>query len=97
MTIYALSMDQASQVLLLLDCLVQTLKMLLKKLTKKMPRPRTAVLRKFNKINDNQLIDEGILWVSPNSYTEKIWRKFTSMEVRLLLVKFIIHYPNYQI
>ena len=37
-----------------------------------------AVLRKFNKINDNQLIDEGILlWFpGPNSYTGEDMAEF---------------------
>ena len=36
-----------------------------------LPVPRTATLRKFNKINTNELIDEGvIIWFpGPNSYT----------------------------
>ena len=36
-----------------------------------LPRPRVACLKKFNKINSSELIDEGILlWFpGPNSYT----------------------------
>ena len=35
------------------------------------PEPRVATLRKFSKINSNEIIDEGILiWFpGPNSYT----------------------------
>ena len=38
---------------------------------KKVPRPRVATLRKINKINTSELIDEGIiLWFpGPDSYT----------------------------
>jgi tRNA modification GTPase len=44
----------------------------IKLLTKKnLPKPRVATLRKFNKINSSELIDEGILlWFpAPESYT----------------------------
>ena len=44
----------------------------IKKLTKKdLPKPRVATLRKINKINTSELIDEGIiLWFpGPESYT----------------------------
>ena len=38
---------------------------------KKLPKPRVATLRKINKINTSELIDEGIiLWFpGPESYT----------------------------
>ena len=38
---------------------------------KKLPTPRVATLRKINKINTNELIDEGIIiWFpGPQSYT----------------------------
>jgi len=45
---------------------------IIKLLTNKpLPRPRTATLRKINKINTSELIDEGIiLWFpGPESYT----------------------------
>jgi len=45
---------------------------ILEKLTgKKLPKPRLATLRKINKINTSELIDEGIiLWFpGPESYT----------------------------
>ena len=44
----------------------------IKKLTKgKFPNPREATLKKINKINTNELIDEGVLlWFpGPKSYT----------------------------
>ena len=42
------------------------------------PEPRVATLRKFNKINNNELIDEGILiWFpGPNSYTGEDMAEF---------------------
>ena len=42
------------------------------------PEPRVATLRKFNKINNNELIDEGILiWFpAPNSYTGEDMAEF---------------------
>ena len=42
------------------------------------PEPRVAALRKFNKINKNELIDEGILiWFpGPNSYTGEDMAEF---------------------
>ena len=42
------------------------------------PEPRVATLRKFNKINKNELIDEGILiWFpGPNSYTGEDMAEF---------------------
>ena len=44
----------------------------------KLPEPRVASLRKFNKINDNELIDEGILiWFpGPASYTGQDMAEF---------------------
>ena len=45
---------------------------------KEAPEPRVATLRKFNKINNNELIDEGILiWFpGPNSYTGEDMAEF---------------------
>ncbi len=72
MTIYALSTGPGISGVAVIRLSGSNTKDAIEKLTKnKLPRPRTAVLRKFNKINDNQLIDEGILlWFpGPNSYT----------------------------
>ena len=45
---------------------------------KKLPEPRVATRRKFNKIEDNELIDEGILiWFpGPSSYTGEDMAEF---------------------
>ena len=72
MTIYALSTGPGISGLAVIRISGKETKVAINKITgKSLPKPRTAVLRKFNKINDNQLIDEGILmWFpGPASYT----------------------------
>tara|TARA_B100000989_G_scaffold36531_1_gene23196 strand:+ start:952 stop:2283 length:1332 start_codon:yes stop_codon:yes gene_type:complete len=72
MTIYALSTGPGVSGLAVIRISGNETKVAINKITgKSLPKPRTAVLRKFNKINDNQLIDEGILlWFpGPASYT----------------------------
>ena len=72
MTIYALSTGPGVSGLAVIRISGKETKVAINKITgKSLPKPRTAVLRKFNKINDNQLIDEGILmWFpGPASYT----------------------------
>ena len=52
---------------------------IISELTKKgLPEPRVATIRKFNKIDDNELIDEGILiWFpGPSSYTGEDMAEF---------------------
>ena len=63
MTIYALSTGPGVSGIAVIRISGKETKFLaINKITgKSLPKPRTAVLRKFNKINDNQLIDEGIL------------------------------------
>ena len=48
------------------------------------PKPRVATLRKINKINTSELIDEGIiLWFPGLRATQaKIWPKYKYMEAR---------------
>ena len=50
------------------------------------PKPRVATLRKINKINTSELIDEGlILWFpGPRATLAKIWLRFRFMEVKQL-------------
>ncbi len=79
MTIYALSTGPGVSGLAVIRISGKETKVAINKITgKSLPRPRTAVLRKFNKINDNQLIDEGILlWFpGPASYTGEDMAEF---------------------
>ncbi len=72
MTIYALSTGPGVSGLAVIRISGKDTRVAISKITgKSLPRPRTAVIRKFNKIDNNQLIDEGILiWFpGPASYT----------------------------
>ena len=55
-----------------------TRKVILELTKKELPKPRLATRRKFNKIEDNELIDEGILiWFpEPSSYTGEDMAEF---------------------
>ena len=79
MTIYALSTGPGVSGLAVIRISGKETKVAINKITgKSLPKPRTAVLRKFNKINNNQLIDEGILlWFpGPESYTGEDMAEF---------------------
>ena len=72
MTIYALSTGPGvSGVAIIRISGEQSLKVIETLTGKKVPQPRVATLRKINKINTSELIDEGIiLWFpGPESYT----------------------------
>ena len=72
MTIYALSTGPGISGVAIIRISGKETKKVIEKLTnKKIPEPRTATLRKINKINTSELIDEGIiLWFpGPESYT----------------------------
>ena len=72
MTIYALSTGPGISGIAVIRVSGPDTGKIVKLLTKKnLPRPRTATLRKINKINTSELIDEGlILWFpGPESYT----------------------------
>ena len=72
MTIYALSTGPGISGLAVIRISGKDTKVAVHKITgRNVPKPRTAVIRKFNNINGNQLIDEGILlWFpGPTSYT----------------------------
>ena len=72
MTIYALSSGLGIAGVSIIRVSGDSTKKVVKKLTGlDIPKPRVATLRKFNKINTNELIDEGILiWFpGPESYT----------------------------
>ncbi len=72
MTIFALSSGPGISGIAVVRISGDMTKEIIKKLTgKKIPIPRVATLRKINKINTSELIDEGlILWFpGPESYT----------------------------
>jgi tRNA modification GTPase len=72
MTIFALSSGPGVAGVSILRISGKDTKKIIQVLTKKkLPTPRMATLRKFNKINSSELIDEGILlWFpGPESYT----------------------------
>jgi tRNA modification GTPase len=72
MTIYALSSGPGISGIAVIRISGKETQKVLKLLTgKKLPMPRVATLRKINKINTSELIDEGIiLWFpGPGSYT----------------------------
>ena len=72
MTIYALSSGPGISVIAVIRISGEETSRVIKLLTeKKVPKPRVATLRKINKINTSELIDEGIiLWFpGPESYT----------------------------
>ncbi len=72
MTIYALSSGPGISGIAVIRISGELTQEVVKKVTGlKMPEPRVATLRKFNKINTNELIDEGIIiWFpGPDSYT----------------------------
>ena len=76
MTIYALSSGPGLSGIAVIRISGKITKQVINLLTSvDLPKPRVATIRKFNKINNSELIDEGILWFpSPQSYTGKIWR-----------------------
>ena len=79
MTIYALSTGPGISGLAVIRISGKDAKIAVNKITgRKLPKPRTAVIRKFNNINDNHLIDEGILlWFpGPASYTGEDMAEF---------------------
>jgi len=72
MTIYALSSGPGISGVAVIRVSGKNTAKVIKKITgSKLPRPRVATLKKFNKNGDKELIDEGvILWFpAPNSYT----------------------------
>ena len=79
MTIYALSSGPGlAGISVIRVSGPETKKVIMTLSEEKLPEPRVASLRKFNKINDNELIDEGILiWFpGPASYTGQDMAEF---------------------
>ena len=72
MTIYALSSGSSTSGIAVIRVSGKNASEVVKKITsRKLPAPRVATLRKFNKNGEKKLIDEGVvLWFpAPNSYT----------------------------
>jgi len=79
MTIYALSSGPGKSGIAVVRVSGPDTKEVIKKLTNStLPEPRLAIMKKFNKINTNELIDEGILlWFpGPESYTGEDMAEF---------------------
>jgi tRNA modification GTPase len=79
MTIYALSTGPGiSGVAIIRISGLETQKIIKLLTGNKLPQPRVATLRKINKINTSELIDEGIiLWFpGPESYTGEDMAEF---------------------
>jgi len=79
MTIFALSSGPGISGVAIIRISGPDTKDVIKKLTSsKLPNPRLATIKKFNKINTNELIDEGILlWFpGPQSYTGEDMAEF---------------------
>jgi len=79
MTIYALSTGPGTSGIAVIRISGRDTKEVVKKLTvSELPPPRLATIKKFNKINSNELIDEGILlWFpGPKSYTGEDMAEF---------------------
>ena len=79
MTIYALSSGSGIAGISVIRVSGPKTQEVIAKLTnKELPKPRVATIRKFNKFNENLLIDEGILiWFpAPNSYTGEDMAEF---------------------
>ena len=79
MTIYALSSGPGISGIAVIRISGQNCSKVIKSMTVgSFPRPRVATLKKINKINTNELIDEGIIiWFpGPNSYTGEDMAEF---------------------
>ena len=79
MTIYALSSGPGISGIAVIGVSGPETKTVIQKMTKEgIPAPRVASLRKLNKINTNELIDEGIIiWFpGPDSYTGEDMAEF---------------------
>ena len=79
MTIFALSSGAGLAGIAVIRVSGPKTQKVIKELTKKeLPKPREATRRKFNKLNNNELIDEGILiWFpGPKSYTGEDMAEF---------------------
>ena len=89
MTIYALSSGQGISGIAVIRVSGKSTKNVVKKITgMDLPKPRIATIRKINKINTNELIDEGIIiWFpGPESYTGEDLAEFHIHGSRAVIV-----------
>ena len=89
MTIYALSSGPGISGIAVIRVSGPETKKVIEVLTKgRFPKPRIATLKKINKINTNELIDEGIIiWFpGPNSYTGEDMAEFHVHGSRAVIV-----------
>ena len=94
MTIFALSSGPGLSGIAVIRISGKETKNVLKELTgKELPAPRMATLRKINKINTNELIDEGIIiWFpGPESYTGEDLAEFHVHGSRAVIELSLIH------
>ena len=85
MTIYALSSGPGVSGIAVIRISGQETSTAIQLLTgKNLPKPRVATLRKINKINTSELIDEGIiLWFpGPESYTGEDMAEYKCTEAK---------------
>ena len=90
MTIYALSTGPGISGIAIVRVSGEDTKKVIKLLTNAaLPEPRAATLRKINKIDTSELIDEGIiLWFPADSYTDlRAHDTKANLVCRLLLEK----------
>ena len=87
MTIYALSSGPGVSGIAVIRISGSKVEEIVKLITNdQLPKPRQATLKKFNKINNSELIDEGILiWFpGPGATQAKIWLKYMCTVALLL-------------
>tara|TARA_B000000565_G_scaffold10908_1_gene8137 strand:- start:470 stop:730 length:261 start_codon:yes stop_codon:yes gene_type:complete len=86
MTIFALSTGPGTSGIAVIRISGEETSKIIKLLTgKAIPKPRVATLRKINKINTSELIDEALIFgfLALRATQEKIWLRFRFMEAKL--------------
>ena len=97
MTIYALSSGLGASGVAIIRVSGKETKNIITKLTNEpIPYPRVATLRKINKINTNELIDEGlVLWFpGPQSYTGEDMAEFQVHGSRAVIEVILDEFSN---
>ena len=97
MTIYALSSGLGASGVAIIRVSGKETKNIITKLTNEpIPYPRVATLRKINKINTNELIDEGlVLWFpGPQSYTGEDMAEFQVHGSRAVIEAILDEFSN---
>ena len=90
MTIYALSTGPGISGIAVIRISGQQTSKVIELLTgKNIPKPRVATLRKINKINTSELIDEGIiLWFpGPESYTGEDMAEIQIHKIKAIVIE----------